>query len=218
MNNIYFPESKEIIWENGVKQYSSIRGDREVLISYIPPKTKIPYHKHKELQIGMVIKGELEMVVGEKSRTMKPLDTMYVCNQFVEHGGENVTNEEVIAVDIKFGEEHNFESRFIEVYKTKELFPGMEVSFFVDNWVELMIASIPKQGGKMPEHKHKNYQVGICIDGEYDMYIEDEHTKMTFGQTYFCDAKERHNAINNEDIDSKSINVFTPPRYNRIKK
>ncbi|WP_312573841.1 cupin domain-containing protein [Staphylococcus saprophyticus] len=217
MNNIYFPDSKEIKWDNGVTQYSSKREGKEVLISYVPPNTKVPPHKHKELQIGMVIKGELEMNVGDKFEVMKPLNSMYVCNQYIEHHGENNTNEEVIAVDIKFDEENDFESRFIEVYKTKELFPGMEVSFFVDDWVELMIASIPKDGGKMPQHKHKNYQVGICIDGEYDMYIEDEHTKMTLGQVYFCDSKEAHSAINQEDNDSKSINVFTPPRYNRFK-
>lgn len=217
MNNIYFPNSKEIKWDNGVRQYSSKRDGKEVLISYVPPNTNIESHKHKELQIGMVIKGQLEMKVGDKIEIMRPLQSMYVCNQFVEHCASNNTDDEVIAVDIKFDEEHDFNSRFIEVYKTKELFPGMEVSFFVDSWVELMIASIPKNGGKMPQHKHKNYQVGICIDGEYDMCIEDEHTKMTFGQVYFCESKEAHSAINHESYDSKSINVFTPPRYNRMK-
>lgn len=218
MNNIYFPNGKEIVWDNGVKQYSSKRENKEVLISYIPPNTDIPKHNHKELQIGMVIKGELEMTVGNQSKTMKPLSTMYVCNQFVEHSGRNNTDCEVVAIDIKIKEEHIFESKFIDVFKTKELFPGMEVSFFVDDWIELMVASIPKKGGEMPKHKHKNYQVGICISGEYDMFIENEHTKMTFGQVYFCDSKEAHSAINNENEDSKSINVFIPPRYNRLKK
>ena len=217
MSNIYFPNSKEVKWDNGIRQYSFKRGSREVLVSYVPPKTDVPVHKHKELQIGMVVKGELEMTVGNAVNIMKPLESMYVCNQFVEHHARNNTDDEVIAVDIKFNEEHEFNSRFIEVYKTKELFPGMEVSFFVDTWVELMIASIPKNGGEMPQHKHRNYQVGICIDGEYDMYIEDEHTKMTFGQAYFCDSREVHSAINRESKDSKSINVFTPPRYNRVK-
>nr|WP_275401874.1 cupin domain-containing protein [Staphylococcus sp. MI 10-1553] len=69
-----------------------------------------------------------------------------------------------------------------------------------------------------PEHKHKNKQIGVCIGGEYDMFIENEKCHMKFGQVYFCESRETHSAVNNENTNSKSINIFMPPRYNRIEK
>lgn len=48
----------------------------------------------------------------------------------------------------------------------------MEVTFFVEDWVEIMLAKIPGNGGEMPFHKHRNEQIGICIGGGYDMTVE----------------------------------------------
>lgn len=36
MQELYFPTPKLIEWENGVRQYSTVRGDTEVLMSYVP--------------------------------------------------------------------------------------------------------------------------------------------------------------------------------------
>ncbi len=55
MQELYFPTPKLIEWENGVRQYSTVRGDTEVLMSYVPPHTNVEPHQHKEVQIGMVI-------------------------------------------------------------------------------------------------------------------------------------------------------------------
>lgn len=91
----------------------------------------------------------------------------------------------------------------------------MDVTFFVENWVEIMIAEIPGNGGKMPEHRHRNEQIGICIGGGYEMDIEGQTKTMEFGSTYFCGPREKHSAINKNNFKSKSINLFFPPRYNK---
>lgn len=80
-----------------------------------------------------------------------------------------------------------------------------------------MKLTLPGNGGEMPFHKHRNEQIGICISGGYDMTIEGFTEKMEFGTTYFCDPKEDHGAINPKPEASKSINLFFPPRYNRLK-
>lgn len=41
MQELYFPTPKLIEWENGVRQYSTVRGDTEVLMSYVPPHTNV---------------------------------------------------------------------------------------------------------------------------------------------------------------------------------
>lgn len=68
MQELYFPTPKLIEWENGVRQYSTVRGDTEVLMSYVPPHTNVEPHQHKEVQIGMVVSGELMMTVGDVTR------------------------------------------------------------------------------------------------------------------------------------------------------
>ena len=217
----FFPEAVLKEWDNGIRQYSTRRGSTEILISYIPPGLHMEMHAHQEVQLGMVISGELIMHVGEHQRHMKALDSAYIAPPFVPHGAINPTDQEVIAIDVKrFKEDEQYtapEDYFLDVYKTRDLLPGMEVTFFVEDWIEIMLADIPGHGGTMPEHKHRNEQLGICIGGGYDMTIEDYTRTMEFGVTYFCEAREKHSAINTSEHHSRSINIFMPPRYNKNK-
>lgn len=220
-SDLYFPKAELKEWENGVRQYCTRRNDTEVLISYVPPGVVVDMHQHKEAQLGMVVSGELMMRVGDVERKLTPLDVAYIAPSNIPHGASNLSDKEVIAVDVKrYKSEENYtapEDYFLEVFKKKDLLPGMEVTFFVEDWIEVMLADIPGNGGEMPEHRHRNEQIGICISGGYEMTIE-EHTKtMEFGTTYFCEAKETHSAINNLDHNTRSINLFLPPRYNRKK-
>lgn len=219
MSNEYFPESSLIEWDNGVRQYSTKRGDTEILISYVPPNTIIEAHNHPQAQIGIILKGELLMKVGEESLLMRPLESIYISPPNIMHGGENKTNSEVIAVDIKRsknGEDYNIKNGFFRhVHRDKKLMNIMDVQFFNADWAEIMLADIPGNGGVMPKHRHKHEQIGICIGGEYDMTIEGVDGKMLFGNSYFCGKDEFHSAINNSHKNSKSINIFIPPRYNR---
>lgn len=220
MRSKYFPEPKLVEWKNGIRQYVTKRGDTEILISYIPPKTKIDVHNHQQAQIGMVLKGELYIEVGSESMVMTPLESIYVSPPHVPHGGENRTNEEVVALDIKRyrdGEDYDLEGGYFKlVHKEKKLMKVMDVKFFYTEWAEIMLADIPKNGGIMPNHKHLNEQIGICIDGLYEMTIEGENKIMEFGDSYFCGPKEYHSAINKKNKSANSINIFIPPRYKKL--
>lgn len=221
MSDWYFPKPVLKEWENGVRQYCTRRNDTEVLISYVPPGVVVDTHQHKEAQLGMVISGELLMRVGEVEKKLTPLNLAYIAPPFTPHGSVNCSNQEVIAVDVKrYKDGENYTAPtdyFLDVYKKRDLVPGMEVTFFVEDWVEVMLAEIPKNGGKMPEHRHRNEQIGICIGGEYEMTIENETKTMQFGTTCFSESKENHAAVNNLEYNSRSINIFLPPRYNRAK-
>lgn len=221
LRDLYFPKPVLKQMENGVRQYSTRRNDTEVLISYVPPGVEVTMHHHKEAQLGMVISGELLMRVGEVEKVLTALDLAYIAPPDILHGAKNCSNQEVVAIDVKRYKTDEVytspEDYFLEVFKTRDLLPGMEVTFFVEDWIEVMLADIPGDGGQMPEHKHRNEQVGICINGGYEMTIEGNINKMEFGSTYFCEAKETHSAINNSEKNSRSINLFFPPRYNRSK-
>ncbi|WP_202079468.1 cupin domain-containing protein [Caldalkalibacillus salinus] len=218
----YFPPARLVEWENGIKQYAYRRGDTEVLISYVPAHTTVDAHAHPEVQIGMVIQGELLMTVDEETQLLTPLASVYVAPPQTRHSAVNPSSEETIAVDIKRlkqDEAYTVEtdSYFIAPKLTRDLIPGMAVTFFYNQWFELMLADIPPHGGEMPHHRHRNEQIGICIGGGYEMTIENETVQMDFGRTYFCEAKEYHSAINRQAEASKSINLFFPPRYNRTR-
>ncbi|ASB67580.1 Bacilysin biosynthesis protein BacB [Bacillus velezensis] len=101
LQELYFPTPKLIEWDNGVRQYSSVRGDTEVLLSYVPPHTNVEPHQHKEVQIGLVVSGELSMTVGDVTRKMTALESAYIAPPNVPHGARNETDQEVIAIDIK---------------------------------------------------------------------------------------------------------------------
>ena len=73
----YFPQAKKLEWDNGVIQYSTVRGGTEVLISYVPPHTIIEPHEHPEAQIGIVLKGELQMTVGQSTQVLTPRISLY---------------------------------------------------------------------------------------------------------------------------------------------
>lgn len=218
--NLYFPEPVLKEWDNGVKQYSTKRGNTEVLISYVPLGTTFK-HKHREAQLGMVISGELLVNVAGYERKLTPLDSVYIAPPNVLHGATNCSNQEVIAIDVKrYNENEKYTAPneyFLEPFEKRDLLPGMGVTFFVEDWIEVMIAEIPSNGGEMPRHKHKNEQIGICIGGDYEMTIEGVTYNMNFGSTYFCEPREVHGAINKSDHASKSINLFLPPRYHRSK-
>lgn len=216
--SVYFPEPTLELSESGIRTYSTVRGDTEIKFSYIPPGASVPTHDHQEVQIGMVVKGELTMTVGDVTRVMKAENEIYVAPPFCPHSAVNESGEETIAIDIKRyreGETYTHaDGYFREKYNTRDLIPGMEVTFFLEDWFELMIADIPAHGGEMPDHRHKNEQLGICIGGNYSMTIEDETIEMKVGSSYFCGERERHSAVNPHDVNSRSINVFLPPRYN----
>ncbi|MCX7569395.1 cupin domain-containing protein [Tumebacillus sp. DT12] len=217
-NSLFFPEATLEVSETGIRTYSTVRGDTEIKFSYIPPGASVPMHDHQEVQIGMVVQGELTMTVGGVTRVMTAENEIYVAPPFCPHAAVNESDGETIAIDIKrFREGENYthaEGYFREKYNTRDLIPGMEVTFFLEDWMELMIADIPANGGEMPDHKHKNEQLGICIGGSYPMVIENETHMMKVGDSYFCGARERHSAVNPFDVAARSINVFLPPRYN----
>ena len=100
LQELYFPTPKLIEWDNGVRQYSSVRGDTEVLLSYVPPHTNVEPHQHKEVQITC----RFRRAVHDCRRCHKKDDSagisLYRASN-VPHGARNETDQEVIAIDIK---------------------------------------------------------------------------------------------------------------------
>lgn len=217
---LYFPAPDVVLYDNGIRMDSYKRGDTEVKVSHIPPGAVVASHSHQEVQVGMVVRGELSMTVGEVTKLMRPEHDVYIIPSFVEHSAVNTSAGDTIALDIKRykpGETYTApDGYFLKPLESRK-FVKMDVTFFLADWVELMVARIPS-GGEMPYHKHSHEQIGICLAGQYDMTVEEASYELAFGGTYFCESNEGHGAVNPNAAEARSLNIFIPPRYHRVPK
>jgi quercetin dioxygenase-like cupin family protein len=53
---------------------------QHVMLNYVEfvPQAVVPLHSHHHEQLGLIIKGELEMEIGEERRTLRPGDTYFI--------------------------------------------------------------------------------------------------------------------------------------------
>ncbi len=67
-----------------------------------------------------------------------------------------------------------------------------------------------ERGGMVPEHSHKNDQVGYIIYGKMELTIGDETQILLAGDSYAIPGGVLHKA--RALIDTLAIDVFSPPR------
>ncbi|MFF2331292.1 MULTISPECIES: cupin domain-containing protein [unclassified Streptomyces] len=217
---LYFPAPDLVLHDDGIRYESYRRDDTEIRISHLPPGTSLTRHDHPGARVGMVIRGELTTTVGDVTKRMRPEYDVYVAPPHIPLSAVNTSSAETVLLEIdraKPGENYTApDGYFLEPLESRK-FVKMDVTFFLVDWIELMIADIPG-GGEMPYHKHSHEQIGICLEGRYDMTVEETKHELRFGATYFCAGQEGHGAANPHEDVARSLNIFVPPRYHRVPK
>ncbi|MFD5886051.1 cupin domain-containing protein [Streptomyces sp. NPDC060334] len=217
---LYFPAPDVVTQDNGIRFESYRRDDTEVRLSFIPPGAVVTGRDPEKARVGMIVRGGLSVTVGEVVKVMRPEHDVYVVPPHVGLSAVNSTAEEAVLLEItrsKSGEKYPAPTGyFLEPLESRK-FVKMDVTFFLADWIELMIADIPG-GGQMPYHKHSHEQIGICLEGRYDMTVEETSHELLFGGTYFCAGQEGHSAENPNAGLARSLNIFIPPRYHRVPK
>ncbi|WP_329285664.1 cupin domain-containing protein [Streptomyces sp. NBC_00691] len=215
----YFPAPGVTQHDDGIRVESYRRENTEVRLLYIAPGATVRgAESRQEAHVGMVIRGEISATVGDVTQLMKPEHDVYVAPPGVELSAVNTSSTETILLEIRrceAGETYSAPSGyFLEPLESRK-FVKMDVTFFLADWIELMIADIPG-GGEMPYHKHSHEQIGTCLDGRYEMTVEGARHELRFGATYFCGSQEGHGAANPNEALARSLNIFIPPRYHRV--
>ncbi|MEU1277829.1 cupin domain-containing protein [Streptomyces sp. NPDC005805] len=214
----YFPSPDTVLHENGTRVESYRRDGTEVRVSYLPPGTVLAGTSPAEARVGMVIRGELSMRVGEVSQVKRPELDVFVAPPGTGISAANTSSEETLLLEIERGKPGESypapDGYFLEPIESRK-FVGMDVTFFLADWIELMIADIPG-GGQMPYHQHSHEQIGTCLEGRYEMTVEDTSHELRCGGTYFCAPQEGHGAANPNARLARSLNIFIPPRYHRV--
>ncbi|MFE0098934.1 cupin domain-containing protein [Streptomyces sp. NPDC059009] len=216
----YFPAADAALHDNGVRTESYRRDDTEVRISHLAPGAVFDGESSAEARVGMVVRGELSVTVGDVTKPMKAEYDVFVAPPGVSFSVTNPSPYETVLLEIKRNKPgENYPAPggyFLEPLESRK-FVGMDVTFFLADWIELMIADIPA-GGEMPYHKHSHEQIGTCLEGRYEMNVEGSTHELLFGGTYFCASQEGHGAANPNTALARSLNIFIPPRYHRVPK
>lgn len=214
----YFPVPDVVCHDDGVRCESYRRDDTEVRLSFLQPGAVVTRDDLASAQVGMIVRGHLTVTAGEVTKTMRPEHDVYVVPPRVPVQAVNATAEETVLLTVtrgKAGEKYPAPDGYFLTPLESRKFVKMDVTFFLADWIELMIADIPG-GGRMPYHQHSHEQIGTCLEGHYDMTVEDTSHELRFGGTYFCAGQEGHSAHNPNDRMARSLNIFIPPRYHRV--
>lgn len=217
--DIYFPYFEEIN-NPGFKSKIYKTGETLIMVNEVYPRARIPVHNHEEAQIGLVLKGKLEITVGDETKELNALDDCYYAKPFQDHSAYNPSDESIITIDIKRKIDIDEENpaTFMSLENKKVWKNGLSVEFFVGDWFEIMKSVIP-DGGEMPAHSHSNEQIGICYKGTYQMEVGNIiNEDYSFGKVYYTPPNVEHYAINNSGSEAQSFNIFIPKRYNKKKK
>lgn len=222
--SLYFPLPKRTVKTNGVEILTfeiTNNYNTQIQLAIIPPGAEIISHNHSEVQIGLCLSGSFLMEVNGNQMILNEMETAYSVAPNEFHSGKNIFSDPAIGLDIKcLNPAVHFPDRgetFLPLVNQRELSTGILMSFFVGPWCEIMLSRIPK-GANMPWHHHSNEQIGIAVKGQYMMRVEEEEELFKYGKIYHAPPQSFHSAYNPFEEEAVSLNIFMPPRYNKLPK
>lgn len=197
--------------------------DTTIMINVIPPGVVVPTHQHDEHQIGMCLSGKYKIIVDDNEYQMNALEHCYWAPSGCRHGGENVSAETVVTLDIKRKPQPQdvkltqspLDKFFLSLTNSKKIKGGLAFSFFVGPWFEIMYSLI-EPGAVMPRHDHRGIQIGIGLTGSYLMEVNGEELQFTKYCVYYAPEHIPHSAFNSSNTVASSLNIFIPPRWNLL--
>ena len=72
-----------------------------------------------------------------------------------------------------------------------------------------------KDGAVVPLHTHPHEQMGMVLEGEFELVIEGESKVVREGEAYLVPSNIEHTAIANRG-DARALDIFSPPREDFI--
>ena len=217
----FFPNGEELTIHNRIETKCFKFGDNNeytILSSIIQSGSIVEEHLHTDYQICIVTEGELLINCNGKEFLLKANENALYIPRNVKHSAINNSGKIVKSLDIKkrnAPEHEEFrEAVLINYTKKKTMSSGIEFSFLVGPWFEIMFSKIPK-GGIMPLHNHIQEQIGIGLSGTYDVIVEDEKKDFIHNTIYYVPPYKNHSGFNNNDEIATSFNIFIPKKYNK---
>lgn len=98
----------------------------------------------------------------------------------------------------------------ISVQPEQHVFDG--VSIRTIHGEKLMMSYVLMQPhSKVTEHSHHHEQMGMVLEGSFELTIDGEARMLNKGDTYLIPSHVKHSAKAN-DIAAIALDIFSPPR------
>lgn len=94
---------------------------------------------------------------------------------------------------------------------TREIFPGVTVTTAWGEHVMLSFVRFAYAGALVPEHSHPHEQLGIGLEGEFELTIGGETRVIRPGDAYWIPGGVPHSA-RSVGGPARALDVFHPPR------
>ncbi|MFN6465762.1 MAG: cupin domain-containing protein [Nostoc sp. DedVER02] len=210
----FFPTPKITKLASDVELIAYECQDTLVQLVYLPPGANFALHKHLESQMGMIISGRLEMNVNGTKKIIEPLQQAYIANAYVPHGSVNIFPETAIVFDVKRSvtslPSEKTDEVFLKVSPKKDEITGLPCKSIVASWFEIVITEIPP-GGVIPMQQSTSEQMGIILNGQLMMSMEDEQQRLEYGSIYYAPVNVFCGGYNSSDEAVSLIKILIQP-------
>ena len=138
--------------------------DIEIILSEVMPNSTLDMHHHKQVQIGIGLRGNLDFTIEEDCYDLCK-ENVYIIGSDVSHGGVNKRNEPFIGIDIKLPAKNDvssvFDANFVpmdstEYHRKIYSFDGLPISV---HWIKAR-----------KTHLHENSGVHIYLSGPHSVF------------------------------------------------
>jgi quercetin dioxygenase-like cupin family protein len=210
----FFPTPKITKIGSNVELIAFQCQDTLVQLVYLAPGANFALHEHLESQMGMIISGRLEMNVNGTKEIIEPLQQAYIANAYVPHGSVNIFPETAIVFDVKrivnFLPSEKTDEVFLKVLPKKDEITGFPCQSIVASWFEIVITEIPP-GGIIPMEQSASEQMGIILNGQLMMSVEDEQQQLEYGSIYYAPVDVFCGGYNSSNETVSLIKVLIQP-------
>ena len=92
----------------------------------------------------------------------------------------------------------------------KNIAPGVDIKVVSGDKAQMSFVTLAP-GAEVPLHNHPHEQLGVVMEGEFELTIGDETRRMKKGDTYVIPGDVYH-AVTRVYVPSVALDIFSPPR------
>ncbi len=94
---------------------------------------------------------------------------------------------------------------------TRELFPGVRITTAWGEEVMLSFVQFEREGAEVPTHQHPHEQLGMGLEGEFELVIGTERRVVRAGDSYWIPGGVPHSA-RSVGGPARTLDIFHPVR------
>ncbi len=99
----------------------------------------------------------------------------------------------------------------LEKQNSKTLFPGVMITAAWGDHIMMSFVDFEYAGASVPEHHHMHEQMGMGLEGEFELTIADETKVIRKGDSYCIPGNTPHSA-KSVNGPARALDIFHPVR------